>query len=175
MSASAGPQAVLAERARALAQPTEEHAPGADGDLLVVAVTVADQACALEVQGLREVLPAVHVARLPWPQPPITGVTSVRGEIVPVADGRHLLGHPGPTAIDDGPLVVLETGDEVVGLQVDAVHEVISVPIADLVIPHTPVPIAPDLVRAVTPTLVVLDTPAICAALTRSPHQEDMS
>lgn len=166
---------LLLERARALARPLEERSGRLEGDLAVLAVTVADQACAFELGGVREVVAAAPVARLPWARPPMTGVTSVRGEMVLVVDGRQLLGvGHGQQAGDDHPLVVLEVDERVVGLRVDAVHEVTSIPATDLALPEGPVRITSDLVRAVTPTRVVLDVGAVAAVLTPAPHQEDM-
>lgn len=173
---SAADRAVLGERTRVLARPSDSRSDRHDSDLVVLALTVAEQACALEVRGVREVLPTAQVTRLPWPRPPLTGVTNVRGEIVPVAEGRQLLNVPDDMIASDGdgPVIVLQIADQVVGLRVDAVDEVTSVPATDLVIPQTPVRIASDLVRAVTPTLIVLDVDAVCAALTDSAQQEDM-
>jgi chemotaxis signal transduction protein len=160
----AGPAAaarvILEERARALARPI---APDEDGDgLVVLGFTVAGRAYAVEVGHVREVLARADVSRLPWGPPAISGVTNVRGEIVPVADTARVLGVGEVGA--GGPVVVLDGGGHVLGLHVDAVDDVTSIPAGTLVAPAgDPARVTRDLVLGLTPSTVVLDARALYA------------
>ncbi len=70
----------------------------------------------------------------PIPNTPafVKGVMNLRGTIVPVIDLRLRLGMP---AADQGPftvIVVLSVGTRIVGMIVDAVSDVLTIPAADV-------------------------------------------
>lgn len=116
-------QEILEERARALARPTARREDGAD--LVILQFTIAGRAYAIEVAHVLEILARAEVSRLPSALPAIVGVTSVRGEIVVVADMARLLGVGVMSAA--GPAIVLAGRGHPVGFRVDAVEDVRSV------------------------------------------------
>lgn len=116
-------QEVLEERARALARPLargEDHA----AELVLLEFTVTGRAYAIEVAHVLEILARAELSRLPSASPAIVGVTSVRGEIVAVADMARLLGVGVMSTA--GPVIVLDGRGHPIGLRVDAVQDVRS-------------------------------------------------
>jgi len=87
---------------------------------------------AADIQSAREIVPFGGVTSLPGLAPWALGVMRVRGEVVPVADLSARLN--GKAAADSSSdrvgdrVVVIEVGDEVVGVLVDAVSDVLRVP-----------------------------------------------
>lgn len=125
-------RAVLEERARALARVPEEEQ--ADGALLVLGFTVGQQQYAVEAVLVREVVRRPIVSRVPGGPESFLGLTSVRGELIPVADLRRLLGAPQHGTADT--LVVLDGIRPPLGILVDELGDLVSLPPAAV----TPLP-----------------------------------
>lgn len=103
--------------------PTEASEPGRG--LLVL--RLGDTRFGLWVDEALEIVDTPPISRLPVPDPELAGLTSVRGDLVPVLDlGRRLLGAP---ASRPGRLVLVlhRESEEVVGLLVDAVETITEV------------------------------------------------
>jgi purine-binding chemotaxis protein CheW len=60
------------------------------------------------------------------------GVTNLRGTVLPVIDLRKRFGLPSAEATKETRIVVTETNDTMVGMMVDAVIEVQSIPESDI-------------------------------------------
>lgn len=123
--------AVLVERARALARSPE--ADDGEDALVVVGFTIGDQRYGVEAKWVREVVRRPVVARVPWAPPALVGVTSVRGEVLTVADLGRLLGATGTGAATAA--LVLEGAGPPVVLLVDEVHDLASIPAGTVVPP----------------------------------------
>ena len=149
---------VLDERARALARPVEEESAAAVVEVLTF--TLGRRSYGVESRHVREVVRGTDLFRVAGAPTAVLGVVNVRGQILPVADLRRLLGAPSPEAVG-GRLVVLDgTGPPVV-LLVDEVHDLVSVPAADLVPPGPEAGPAAGLLLGITPQLLVLDGDAL--------------
>lgn len=90
----------------------------------------------IPIHRVREVLRVADITRVPEAPPHIRGVTSVRGRILPVVEIRTRLGlagmgEPGTRA----RIVVVEAHDRVLGLLVDAVNQVVRVPVDSVLEP----------------------------------------
>src|SRR5881227_2340262 len=87
---------------------------------------------AIAMSAIAEVGRVARMTRVPGVPPWVAGVSNWRGRILPVVDLRPLLGVPATDLRDDARLVV--TGDEAVsvGLLVEAVEGVASVPLSEL-------------------------------------------
>lgn len=93
----------------------------------LLALCLGDARFGLWVDEVLEIVRTPPISRLPLPPPELAGVTSVRGEVVPVLDlGRRLLGRP---ARRPGRLVLVrhEETDTIVGLLVDDVETLVRV------------------------------------------------
>ncbi|MGH9179428.1 MAG: chemotaxis protein CheW [Acidimicrobiales bacterium] len=117
-------QAILDERARALARPARSEQIG---ELVaVVAFVIGGVRHAFEARFVREVLLGPDVSTVPSAPPAVIGVTNVRGEILAVADISALLGVAAPPA--RGPVVVLDGPAPSLGVLVDQVHDFVNLP-----------------------------------------------
>ncbi len=80
----------------------------------------------IDVMRVREVLRQTEIAPVPGAADHILGIINLRGNVVTVIDTRKRFGLP-PKEADEGTrIVILEAGDEVVGMVVDSVAEVVD-------------------------------------------------
>jgi purine-binding chemotaxis protein CheW len=93
--------------------------------------TIAEERYALAVGRVREVLEHSQITRLPGQPPFLKGLIDLRGGGVPVVDMRIRFGMEGIDSSRDSAIIVAELGSgeglRVIGLLVDAVHEVVEV------------------------------------------------
>lgn len=81
----------------------------------------------IELESVREIIPQRAATRMPGAPAFVPGLINVRGTIVTVIDlGMRL--HGESSAASDGSIVLVERGVRVVGVAVDEVLDVASVP-----------------------------------------------
>lgn len=86
----------------------------------------------LQASAVRETLPLPQIAPLHHVRAPWLGALDVRGRLLPILDTRVLLGGaPRRLTLSDN-VVLVQSGDDVIGLVVGAVREVRAIPARDL-------------------------------------------
>lgn len=83
---------------------------------------------AVEVQHVQEILRISNIFPVPGSQSYVLGITNIRGNVVTIVDGRKRFGLPSIDYDDTTRMVVLEVGDEVVGMVVDKVSDIVDLP-----------------------------------------------
>ncbi len=135
---------------------------------------VGNLLCAAEVDAIAEILPRLDATRIPGAMPFVAGLINVRGTLVTLVTGWRALGQPVPAGEEDGSTLVLrlDAGARLVGLTVDEVVDLVTVPAADLHERAALPGVDPVLVRAVgrhgDQSYVVLDTAALLAPVLAS-------
>jgi purine-binding chemotaxis protein CheW len=113
---------ILEARARELAK---AHAvPSDEAQLDVMTFTLGAERYAIETRFVREVTRLGDLTPVPGAPDFIAGVTSLRGEIVAIADLRKSLGFADVRVSDASWILMLGQDATELGLLVDAVHEV---------------------------------------------------
>ena len=80
------------------------------------------------VKQVREILRLNEIVPVPGADQFILGITNIRGSLVTVVDGRERFGIQ-PRSYDDRTrMIIIESGDDVVGVIVDSVSDVIDIP-----------------------------------------------
>ncbi|MFB9885137.1 chemotaxis protein CheW [Balneatrix alpica] len=100
----------------------------ADDPLLQWATfNLADEIYAVDVMQVKEVLTYAYteIAPVPGSAHFIQGILNLRGNVITVVETRVLFGLPRTTPTSNARIVVMEFTDQVVGMVVDAVAEVI--------------------------------------------------
>ncbi|HSC59217.1 MAG TPA: chemotaxis protein CheW [Gemmatimonadales bacterium] len=126
---------------------------------------VGDLTCAVPVEAAREIVPLETVTRIPGAAEAVQGLVNVRGGLLTVVDGQRLLGQrseePGRSVL------VLDAAGRAVGLAVDRVLDLVTMPAAELQDREVLPGLDPTLVRAVGRRdghlFVVLDVDALLA------------
>lgn len=158
------PEAILRQRAVALARPTDAVAVAGES-LDVVEFLLGGERYAVETRWVREVLPAKELTLLPGTPAWVVGIMNVRGQVLAVLDLRKILQVPSGGISDLNKVLIWRGHGHELGVLADAIAGVRQLPLADL----QPVGAAwsglgDGRVRGVGPEhLVVLDAGAVLA------------
>lgn len=106
----------------------DQQQPATESDQQVVIFRLAESSYAIEIAAVREIIRPQPVTVVPQAPPFVVGVINLRSSVVPVLDLRRRCGLPAGEQTRESRVVVVQIGDQSVGLQVDAVSEVIILP-----------------------------------------------
>lgn len=95
----------------------------------LVVFELSEEAYALDIGVVREVIRMQEITHVPRTPVFLEGVINLRGRIIPVVDLRKKLGLPPGQGGRDTRIVVVDIGGQGLGLVVDAVTEVLRVPV----------------------------------------------
>src|SRR3989440_6625017 len=97
----------------------------------------------VEIARVHEIIRLQAITRVPRAPAFVEGIITLRGTVIPAVDLRHRSGLPAAEHTRASRIVVVEIGDQVVGLIVDAVSEVLRIAGAT-VEPPSPVVAGPE-------------------------------
>ncbi len=90
-----------------------------------VTFRLADENYGIAVMQVQEVLRVSKITPVPGAPPYVLGIINLRGNVVTVLDTRNRFGLP-PKEVDDASrIIIIESEENVVGLLVDSVAEVV--------------------------------------------------
>lgn len=98
---------------------------GDDPILQWVTFRLENETYGINVMQVREVLRYSEIAPVPGAPSYVIGIINLRGNVVTVVDTRERFGLPTTEITDNTRIVILETENQVVGILVDAVAEVV--------------------------------------------------
>ncbi len=84
--------------------------------------------CALPIEPIVQIIPMVTITPIPQLNSSLKGIINVRGTTVPVINLRHHLGLRKVDLQLHTPIILVQNGDGLIGLIVDRVAEVLSLP-----------------------------------------------
>ncbi len=91
-----------------------------------VTFCLGDETYGIMVMQVQEVLRIPDIAPVPGSADYVVGIINLRGNVVTVVDTRHRFGLP-PRELDDASrIVVTEVGNQIIGILVDSVAEVVE-------------------------------------------------
>ncbi len=91
---------------------------------------LGEERYAIELEGVREILRINKILPVPGSADFILGITNIRGSVVTVIDGRSRFNLPAKQQDELSRIVVLEYMDEVIGVVVDSVADVVDIPLS---------------------------------------------
>jgi purine-binding chemotaxis protein CheW len=92
----------------------------------LLCVRIGDQEFALSIQAIREIRGWISSTPLPHAPSYIKGMINLRGSVLAIIDLAERLGLPSVPPNTTSVVVVIEHGERVVGLLVDAVSDIIT-------------------------------------------------
>ena len=98
------------------------------GESQLVVFVMENEEFACSIQNVREVLKMIKVTPLPRSLDFVEGVINMRGEVLPVIDLRKRFSLPEAERTDESRIIIVEVEERMVGLIVDSVREVLSMP-----------------------------------------------
>ncbi|MFO7710555.1 MAG: chemotaxis protein CheW [Candidatus Woesearchaeota archaeon] len=81
----------------------------------------------LNINVIKEIIKVPDYTALPKSDPYVEGVINLRGTVISVIDLAKKLGFPSKEIDNETRIIVIERGDDYVGLRVDGVDEVLSI------------------------------------------------
>ena len=101
----------------------------------LVVFNLADEHYGVDIGAVESIIKLQPITAVPRAPGFIQGVTNLRGAVLPVIDLRERFGLPANGTTRDTRIVVIEMNGDQVGMVVDAVSEVLSVPKEDIEAP----------------------------------------
>jgi purine-binding chemotaxis protein CheW len=119
-------------------QATEKTVAVSGDERQLVVFQLGAELYGVEISRVHEIIRLQSVTRVPKAPAFVEGVINLRGKVIPVVDLRRRFGLPTADHTRASRIVVVELGDQVVGIVVDGVSEVLRVNTA-IVEPPSPV------------------------------------
>lgn len=91
----------------------------------LVVFELADETYGVDIYQVREIIRVPNVTKIPRTPDFVEGVINLRGGVIPVLDLRQRFGLPPRDVSNDARIVIVELGDQRVGMRVDRVSEVL--------------------------------------------------
>ncbi|MCM8812692.1 MAG: chemotaxis protein CheW [Candidatus Omnitrophica bacterium] len=94
-------------------------------EIQLVVFRIKDEESGVDINQVREIVKLVSITRMPKAPAFIEGVVNLRGQIITVIDLSKRLDLPSQGRTDTTRIMVVEVGDNTVGMIVDSVSEVL--------------------------------------------------
>ena len=108
-------------------QSTMTDLAASGGEQQLVVFQLGAELYGVEIARVHEIIRLQTVTRVPHAPAFVEGVINLRGKVIPVVDLRRRFGLPLADHTRASRIVVVEIGDQVVGIVVDGVSEVLRV------------------------------------------------
>lgn len=102
------------------------------GEMQLVVFDLASEYYGVDIGDVREIIRMQAVTRVPGAPPFVEGIINLRGQIIPVVDLRKKLALNVSDQTADSRIVWVTINEQDVGVMVDAVTEVLRVPLASI-------------------------------------------
>ena len=102
------------------------HSSAADPVIQLVTFRLKDESYGINVMQVQEVLRVSEIAPVPGAPSYVLGIINLRGNVVTVIDTRARFGLPSAERDDRSRIVIVESQQQVVGMLVDGVAEVVE-------------------------------------------------
>lgn len=102
-------------------------------DLQVVIFRLGREYFGTAIDQVKEIIQMTHVTPMPGAPSFIEGVINLRGQVIAVIDLAKQLDLPPPESGEESRIIVMEMDNNIVGMIVDAVPEVLRISTGDIV------------------------------------------
>jgi purine-binding chemotaxis protein CheW len=99
---------------------------------LYLTLRLGDETYGIPVLGVREIIGTIDVTRVPRTQPFLTGVINLRGKVIPIISLRLKFGMGEVEATEETCIIVVDIGEEPMGIVIDSVSEVVTFEAGDI-------------------------------------------
>ena len=103
----------------------------------LVIFDLADEAYGIDINAVREIIRMQEITNVPKTPEFIEGVINLRGKVIPVVDLRSRFGLSSAEQTKDSRVVVVDISGQDIGMVVDAVTEVMRIPVDSVEPPST--------------------------------------
>jgi len=104
----------------------------------LVALEIGGETYGVDISIIHGIIMMQEITRIPHVPAFVEGVTNLRGRVIPVLDMRKRFGLPPTERSKENRIVIVEMNEEITGMIVDGVSEVLRIP-ADSIEPPPPI------------------------------------
>jgi purine-binding chemotaxis protein CheW len=97
--------------------------------LQLVSFRIDNEEFGIDILNVKEIIRIVNITKVPNSPDFVEGIINLRGKVIPVIDLRTKLGMPKKECDKDTRIVVVVIDERTVGFLVDAVSEVLRIPV----------------------------------------------
>lgn len=97
-----------------------------------ISLYAGDQSFCIELNRIREIRRWEPITMLPHSPPFVLGVVNLRGAVIPIIDLAAKLGFPPLNPTKRNVIIICNLGDQVIGLLVESVSEILTVKMAEV-------------------------------------------
>lgn len=115
-----------------MADSREENKQFSGEVVQVVSFRLGGEEYGVDIAQVQEIIRMVEITHVPRAPHFMEGVINLRGQLIPIIDLRTRFGMPRIQATKSTRIVVTEIGSKRVGIVVDAVSEVLNIPIENV-------------------------------------------
>lgn len=94
----------------------------------IVAFSLGSETYGVDIASVREIIPVQKIVSVPRAPEFVEGIINLRGRVIPVLDLRKHFGFEQKKGDPNQRIVLVEAGDESIGVIVDAVSSVLRIP-----------------------------------------------
>lgn len=131
---------------------THKHGDGTEVELL--SFRIGEQEYSVDIMSVREIRGWTRATSLPHSPAYVRGVINLRGTVLPVIDLGLRLGLPSGQLTERNVIIVVDIAGRTVGLLVDAVSDILSIPDDELAPPPD---LAADAAQTFISALTIVD------------------
>ena len=102
------------------------------GEMQLVVFDLASEYYGVDIATVREIIRMQSITRVPGAPPFVEGIINLRGQVIPVVDLRKRLGLNVSDQTEDSRIVWVTINKNDVGVIVDAVTEVLRIPVSSI-------------------------------------------
>ena len=110
------------------------------GNVQLLTFQVDDREYALNLANVVQIIRVVTISHAAQPLDSVEGMFNLRGKVIPVIDVRKEYGLPAKLREPNTPLVIARSNGHIMALSVDAVSDVLTVPINNIKLRMSPAP-----------------------------------
>ena len=122
-----------------MTSPRVETTAVSEVEIPLVVFLLAGAEFGIDIKRVREIIRVSEITRMPKSPRFLEGIINLRGRIVSVLDLKKRFAFPACDLTMDSRVMVVEVGDQIVGLLVDKVSEVLKVPESNFSVPSGPI------------------------------------
>jgi len=101
-------------------------------EIQVACFRLGDDLYAVDIMRIREIIRPQKLTLLPRTPAFVEGIINLRGAVIPVIDMRRRFGLPPRPIVHTSRLLIVTIAEQLIGLVVDDVTEVLTVPVRDI-------------------------------------------
>ena len=127
-----------------MATPLSQQTIRTSAQRQIVAFSLGSETYGVDIGSVREIIPSQKIVPVPRAPEFVEGIINLRGRVIPVLDLRKHFGLLRDASTVEERIILVESGEDSIGVVVDAVSSVMQVPVDSIEAPAQVI-VGPDI------------------------------